>query len=95
MHTDTSPTAVGDRMRPLNRRILRKHLIVDGVVAGVAVVIASLVTALVFWAAKRLHRGLPETDVHIDGHAFRCPRPSRPTAEPSRSSSWASSRRAR
>ena len=26
MHTDTSPTAVGDRMRPLNRRILRKHL---------------------------------------------------------------------
>ena len=70
MHTDTSPTAVGDRMRPLNRRILRKHLIVDGVVAGVAVVIASLVTAFVFWAAKRLHRWLPETDVHIDGHAF-------------------------
>jgi membrane protein len=57
-------------MRPLNRRILRKHLIVDGVVAGVAVVIASLVTAFVFWAAKRLHRWLPETDVHIDGHAF-------------------------
>ena len=70
MYTDTSPTAVGDRMRPLNRRILRKHLIVDGVVAGVAVVIASLVTAFVFWAAKRLHRWLPETDVHIDGHAF-------------------------
>jgi membrane protein len=53
-------------MRPLNTRILRKPL----TVAGVAVVIASLVTAFVFWAAKRLHRWLPETDVHIDGHAF-------------------------